>query len=116
MGGRKHSEKERCERGRVCNLSIQVKRQNRTRYDIEYEILEYCASPKMKTHVMYHANLSFDMIQRYLNSMMERGLLSFSEDSETGRGRYLTTSEGRKFIVAYLTLGNATTKKNGGEQ
>lgn len=111
------TEEEGHQRGRICNLSKQERlpRKNRTRYDIEYEILEYCQSPKLETHIMYRANMSYQMLRKYLPDLMQRNLLEPRVNTDEGRIKYTTTPEGRKLMVAYLTLGINATKKNGGE-
>ena len=49
-----------------------------------------------KTRIMYLANLSWDLLNRYLNDLMEAGLLSFD-----GSGFYVLTSKGRLFLYRF---------------
>lgn len=100
----------------MSQVTIQKKkprRTNRNRYDIEYEILALCQSPKMKTHVMYKVNLSFAMVQKYLHDMYERSLLEPVIDAEAGHTKWLTTQTGRKLMVAYLSINRSATKEGG---
>jgi len=46
-----------------------------------------------KTRIMYLANLSWDLLNRYLNDLMEAGLLSFNSS-----GSYELTSKGKMFL------------------
>jgi len=46
-----------------------------------------------KTRIMYLANLSWDLLNRYLNDLMEAGLLSFNSS-----GCYELTSKGKMFL------------------
>jgi predicted transcriptional regulator len=46
-----------------------------------------------KTRIMYLANLSWDLLNRYLGDLLEAGLLSFS-----GSGCYVLTARGKQFL------------------
>lgn len=49
-----------------------------------------------KTRIMYIANLSWDLLNRYLNDLMEAGLLSFNSS-----GCYVLTPKGRLFLYRF---------------
>ena len=49
-----------------------------------------------KTRIMYIANLSWDLLNRYLNDLMEAGLLSFNSS-----GFYVLTPKGRLFLYRF---------------
>ena len=49
-----------------------------------------------KTRIMYLANLSWDLLNRYLNDLMEAGLLSFNSS-----GCYVLTPKGRLFLYRF---------------
>ncbi|MDH5376593.1 MAG: winged helix-turn-helix domain-containing protein [Candidatus Bathyarchaeota archaeon] len=51
-----------------------------------------------KTRIMYLANLSWDLLNRYLNDLMEAGLLSFDS---SGSGCYVLTSRGKRFLCMF---------------
>jgi predicted transcriptional regulator len=46
-----------------------------------------------KTRIMYLANLSWEFLNRYLNSLMEAGLISFASSD-----RYVLTAKGKLFL------------------
>jgi len=49
-----------------------------------------------KTRIMYIANLSWDLLNRYLNDLVEGGLLSFSSS-----GCYVLTHKGKLFLYRF---------------
>ncbi|NIR87762.1 transcriptional regulator [Candidatus Bathyarchaeota archaeon] len=49
-----------------------------------------------KTRIMYLANLSWDLLNRYLDDLMGAGLLSFDSS-----GCYVLTSKGRVFLYRF---------------
>jgi len=49
-----------------------------------------------KTRIMYLANLSWDLLNRYLSDLVEAGLLSFDSS-----GCYVLTSKGRLFLYRF---------------
>ena len=51
-----------------------------------------------KTRIMYFANLSWDLLNRYLSDLVEAGLLSFDS---SGSGCYVLTSKGRLFLYRF---------------
>ncbi|MDH5266975.1 MAG: winged helix-turn-helix domain-containing protein [Candidatus Bathyarchaeota archaeon] len=44
-------------------------RKRRARHDIIMEILKVAKKGMKKTHIMYKAKLSFDMIEKYLSAL-----------------------------------------------
>jgi len=49
-----------------------------------------------KTRIMYFANLSWDLLNRYLNDLMEAGLVSLDSS-----GYYVLTSKGKLFLYRF---------------
>jgi len=49
-----------------------------------------------KTRIMYLANLSWDLLNRYLDDLVEAGLLSFGSSD-----RYVLTPKGKQFLYMY---------------
>ena len=77
------------------------KNKNRGKLDIVREILSIASVKVRKTRIMYQANLSFTQVKRYLQSLLESGLVEFFDDAF-----YLTTSKGKEFLqmhTEYLT-------------
>ncbi|MFC1487847.1 winged helix-turn-helix domain-containing protein [Thermoproteota archaeon] len=72
----------------------------RDRVEIIAEILGLCLEPRSKTRVMYGTNLSWKMLQNYLSSLQERGLLEAQNNST----KYLTTKRGLDFVEKWKEL------------
>ncbi|WP_292487005.1 winged helix-turn-helix domain-containing protein [Methanohalobium sp.] len=59
--------------------------------DISEEILNAAIEGAKKTHLVYSANLNFDIINKYLDMLEEKGLI------EKEGNLYVTTEKGKKF-------------------
>ena len=77
-----------------------VKRKRRTREKIVFEILRECKEPALKTQIMERINLSFAVLNKYLDFLKERELIAKEEE------RYKTTEKGQKFVKAFERLQN----------
>lgn len=63
----------------------------RSKHDIRLEILSFISTgPKIKTHIMYKAKLSYPMLQTYLANLTEQGLI---KETETG---FVITAQGKE--------------------
>jgi len=69
----------------------------RSSFDIIAEILKVSKNGAKKTRIMYACGLSYNFVQKYLELLMETGLLS--SDSS-----YVTTEKGIGFLRNYQTL------------
>ena len=63
--------------------------------DICADILKIARVGAKKTHLVYKANLNFEIVKKYLSRLSENRLIS-SEN-----GHYITTEEGMKFLDNY---------------
>ena len=63
--------------------------------DICADILRIARVGAKKTHLVYKANLNFEIVKKYLSRLSENRLIS-SEN-----GYYITTEEGVKFLDSY---------------
>jgi predicted transcriptional regulator len=63
--------------------------------DICADILQVAKSGAKKTHLVYKANLNFEIVKKYLRRLSEQSLIS-SEN-----GQYFTTEKGVKFLDNY---------------
>ena len=63
--------------------------------DICADILQVARAGAKKTHLVYKANLNFEIVKKYLSRLSENRLIS-SEN-----GHYITTEEGVKFLDSY---------------
>jgi predicted transcriptional regulator len=69
----------------------------RGKLDIIADILRVAMGNAKKTQIMYQANLSYKVLQRYLAEIIEASLISF----EDKKHRYILTAKGREFLDAY---------------
>lgn len=70
----------------------------RNNLDIYADILRVSKGGAKKTHLVYHANLNFNIIKKYMKELLERQLLEQSGD------RFYQTEKGSEFIERYETL------------
>jgi len=68
--------------------------------EIMAEILSLCKQPQVKTKVMYSANLSWQMVEKYLSQLQSKGLLEVHRSLT----RYATTQKGLKFVEKWGEL------------
>lgn len=71
----------------------------RSRTTISVEILKAALEGAKKTHIVYSANLNFEMVNRYLEILEEKGLI------ERKGNLYVTTSKGKEFQEIAKELG-----------
>ena len=69
----------------------------RGRLDIIADILNVASRNAKKTQIMYQANLSYRVMQRYLAEITGAQLISFENEGQ----HYSLTSKGREFLEAY---------------
>jgi predicted transcriptional regulator len=69
----------------------------RSRLDIIADILQVVSGDARKTQIMYQANLSYKVLQKYLAEISEASLVHF----ECGRHCYVLTAKGREFLDGY---------------
>jgi predicted transcriptional regulator len=69
----------------------------RDRLAIIADILEVANRSVKKTQIMYQANLSYKVLQKYLTELSEATLLEFQEAKQS----YLVTSKGKEFLQTY---------------
>jgi len=77
------------------------RRQYRSRIQIAANILEIARDGSRKTRIMYLGNLSFDLLQKYLDLLVNFGLLEVGNDRER---RYIATEKGRRFLEDFHEL------------
>jgi len=72
-----------------------ARRQYRSRIQIAADILEIAKDGSRKTRIMYQGNLSFDLLQKYLDMLVNHGLLEVRGGSEKS---YAATEKGKHFL------------------
>lgn len=77
------------------------RRRYRSRIQIAADILEIAMNGSRKTRIMYLGNLSFDLLQKYLDMLTSYDLIELRRDSDKS---YITTEKGRHFLEDYREL------------
>lgn len=72
-------------------------RKNRSRLQIAVDILMVTKDGSNKTRIMYQANLSFELLRRYLDFLTRSGLLKTVRNEKS----YVTTEKGYAFLEEY---------------
>jgi len=70
----------------------------RSKLDIIADILKVASRKPKKTQIMYQANLSFRVLQKYLAEIIGASLISFEDKTQC----YVLTSKGEAFLEAYM--------------
>jgi len=78
----------------------------RDRHEIIAEILKSAWNGAVKTHILYHAKLSYSQVQLYLPKLVEEGLLECLKVKERKRTKLIfkTTNEGKHFVENFELL------------
>jgi len=69
----------------------------RDRLDIVADILNIASREAKKTQIMYQANLSYKVLQRYLHEVIEASLVKFEDHNQS----YTLTIKGQEYLDAY---------------
>jgi len=69
--------------------------------EIAAGILEIAKNGSRKTRIMYLGNLSFELLQKYLEMLVKLGLLQTRNEKER---IYLATEKGRQFLEDFKEL------------
>lgn len=70
----------------------------RSIYEIIWDILIYCRTPRRISHILLVCNLSTRSARKYLDLLMRKGLLVKQGDE------YVTTDKGREYIRLFNEL------------
>jgi len=74
---------------------------HRSRIEIVADILEIAKNGALKTRIMYLGNLSFDLLEKYLEMLSASGLLQHQNGPER---TYMVTEKGQHFLEDYYEL------------
>ena len=69
----------------------------RSRFDIIDDVLNVISGKAKKTQIMYQANLSYRLLQKYLDEVKRSGLVQYERKDRC----YVLTDKGREFLQAY---------------
>ena len=72
------------------------KYKNRKRLEIVRDLLSAASEKSRKTRIMYRANLSYQLLEKYLESLLESSLIECVDDSF-----YVITWRGKEFLQLY---------------
>jgi len=74
----------------------------RTQYEIYWEILTFCRSPKTFTNIINRCNLNSKIGQEYLQFLTEKGFLSTNVDEE--KSVFVTTDRAKNYLTVFSTM------------
>lgn len=77
----------------------------RSRFEIIGEILSLATDGARKTEIIYRVNLNFNVVNKYLNLLIQEGLINPTPDSAR---KYKATEKGLEFLKAYKNLKSLT--------
>ncbi len=73
----------------------------RSAMEISADILKVTLNGAKKSHIIYKANINFQLGKKYLNHLTNSGLII---DSVNGNRLYLTTDKGMEYIKQFEDL------------
>jgi predicted transcriptional regulator len=76
--------------------------ERRTAYEIYWEILVYCRTPRAFTAIIGRCDLNSKTGQEYLGFLVGRGFLSVTRDGE--RSTYLATDRAAEYTALFTRL------------
>jgi len=74
----------------------------RGRLEIICEMLSVCRKPAKKTNILYKCNLSYNQLQKYLEFLISRNLITLVRRKETDF--YQIAEKGKEFLEEYERL------------
>ena len=75
----------------------------RGRVDIIADILRVAEATVRKTQIMYRANLSYTVLQKYLTELMGASLIAYEDQKQS----YALTDKGREYLTLYKEYSRA---------
>jgi predicted transcriptional regulator len=84
----------------MSNVTYQEKRD---KLDILINMLEVTLEPCKKTHILYKPNLNYYQLNKYLNELLELGLV---KEIQVPYKCYVTTSKGKEFLLIMKNKSN----------
>lgn len=73
----------------------------RSDIEISADILKVALNGAKKSHIVYRANLNFEVVKRYLKHLSEAGLINFPSFENR---LFQTTPKGKEYITRYENL------------
>ena len=81
---------------------MELTNKRRDRLDIISEILVIAKDGRLKTQIMYRANLSFAQLNDYLDVLTKMGLLQVQKENR--KTTYKTTDKGYRYLEKYTAI------------
>ncbi len=81
---------------------MELTNKRRDRLDIISEILVIAKDGRLKTQIMYRANLSFAQLNDYLDVLTKMGLLQVQKENR--KTTYKTTDKGYRYLEKYTDI------------
>ena len=80
----------------TLNYILGKDKKNRDSLEIVRDVLAVASAKSKKTRIMYQANLSYRILEKYLSSLLESRLVECDDDAY-----YSITSRGKEFLQMY---------------
>ncbi|MFN4337216.1 MAG: winged helix-turn-helix domain-containing protein [Candidatus Nitrosocaldus sp.] len=77
-------------------MSVTTPIAKRDKIDILLRIVEVAITPARRTHILYKANLNFYQLNRYINDLLNLGLIREVDVPFKG---YIATEKGKQFLA-----------------
>ena len=74
----------------------------RTPYEIYWEILVYCKSPRSFTTIINRCDLNSKTGQEYIEFLSSKGYLSLTKDG--GKSSYVATERAHEYVVLFTEI------------
>ena len=95
--------------GRKSNLEnywidpeVMILKERRTVYEIYWEILAYCKTPRLSTQIIQRCDLNSKTCQGYLDFLLNKGYLRLVNESSVIT--YLTTAKATDYLGVFGSL------------
>jgi predicted transcriptional regulator len=79
-------------------VDMKLLSEKRSAVNLMVDILKIALKGAGKTEIVYKANLNFKQVRKYLDFLLEKGLIAVSSNK---RKKYRTTEKGKAFIKRY---------------
>ena len=84
----------------IKSIGSHILSKHRNEIEIMANVLEAMEEGAKKTHIMYQANLSYFLLCRYLDNVLDSGM------AENKSGLYSLTNKGKEFLEIYSEYDN----------
>lgn len=82
----------------------------RTQYELYWEILTFCKSPRSFTSIIHHCNLNSKIGKEYLNFLIKKQYLMKTEKNQIHH--YIITDKAQEYLTLFSKLYNELFEKN----